>query len=351
MARRRTMRNPGEAWPGYVDVLSTLLLVIVFLLVVFVLAQFFLSETLSGRNAELSQLSRQVSELADLLSLEKKANKDLRLNVSELTASLQAAGAKHDKLVVELNALNSQNSALTTKAGALAAQLAQVQGEAATKLAAQTKLSTEAQAEVALLNQQILALRQQLDSIAAALKISEDKDVKNQAVIADLGRRLNLALARKVQELAQYRSEFFERMMKALGKRPGIRVVGDRFVFQSEVLFPQGSADLSASAKTTLDTLATTLLAIAKEIPSTIPWILRVDGNTDATPIHTPQFPSNWELSTARAVAVTKYLISRGVPPNRLAATGFGQFNPIDPAHTPEAYQRNRRIEFKLTER
>lgn len=351
MARRRITRNPGEAWPGYVDVLSTLLLVIVFLLIVFVLAQFFLAETLSGRNAELSKLSQQVSELADLLSLEKKANADLRVNVSQLTASLQQAGSEHDKLVVQLNALNQANTSLSEKASGLASALSQQQQDAASKLAAQSKISTDALAQVTLLNQQILALRQQLDSIAAALKISEAKDVSSQAVIADLGRRLNLALARKVQELAQYRSEFFGRLRKLLGNRSDISIVGDRFVFQSEVLFAQGSATLSPSATDTLNTLAATLLQIAKEIPTDIHWILRVDGNTDATPIHTAQFPSNWELSTARAVAVTKYLISRGVPPDRLAPAGFGQFYPIDPANTPQAYQRNRRIEFKLTER
>jgi chemotaxis protein MotB len=169
--------------------------------------------------------------------------------------------------------------------------------------------------------------------------------------IADLGRRLNVALANKVQELASYRSEFFGRLREILGNRPDIRIVGDRFVFQSEVLFTPGSADLGPEAKSELDLLAGALRDVAAKIPPEIPWVLRVDGHTDKRPISTPQFPSNWELSTARAIAVTKYLISQGIPPSRLAAAGFGEFQPIDTAEGEDAFRKNRRIEFKLTER
>lgn len=375
MTRRRTQRNPGEAWPGYVDMLSTLLLVIVFLLIVFVLAQFFLAQTLSGRNEQLQRLSQQVSELADLLSLEKKANADLRTNVSQLTASLQKSGDERDAMAGQLDTLRSQESGLRTHATELEQQLAAAQAlraqaekdlktgqaalsaatgkaaEAESKLTDQQKISAEALAQVALLNQQVLALRQQLAELEKALDVSEAKDKQAQATIADLGRRLNLALAKKVEELAQYRSEFFGRLRELLGNRPDITIVGDRFVFQSEVLFPQGSDELNESAKQELKTLASTLLEIAKKIPKDLPWILRVDGHTDAVPIHTAQFPSNWELSTARAVAVVKYLTSEGVAADRLAATGFGEFHPLDTAQTPDAYRRNRRIELKLTER
>jgi len=204
---------------------------------------------------------------------------------------------------------------------------------------------------VALLNQQIAALREQLSRISAALDLSEQKTKEQDVQIADLGKRLNAALASKVQELASYRSEFFGRLREILGDRQDIRIVGDRFVFQSEVLFQPGSADLGPEARQELNLLAGALREIAAKIPAEIPWVLRVDGHTDRRPIFTSQFPSNWELSTARATAVVKYLIEQGIPPDRLAAAGFGEFQPIDTANTDDAYRKNRRIEFKLTER
>jgi chemotaxis protein MotB len=213
------------------------------------------------------------------------------------------------------------------------------------------QISSEAQARVEILNQQVLALRNQLAEISKALDLSEQKSKDQQVQIAELGSRLNAALASKVEELARYRSEFFGRLREALGNRQDIRIVGDRFVFQSEVLFDTASADIGPAGRDQLDTLATTLILIMKEIPSDINWVLRVDGYTDKRPISTPQFPSNWELSTARATAVVKYLISRGIPADRLAAGGFADSNPLDPADTEEAYTKNRRIEFKLDQR
>jgi chemotaxis protein MotB len=208
-----------------------------------------------------------------------------------------------------------------------------------------------AQAEVEMLNDQIASLRQQLARIEEALKIEETKTKDQNVQIADLGKRLNLALAGKVEELARYRSEFFGRLREVLGNRPDIRIVGDRFVFQSEVLFPSGSADLTPQGLAQISQLSKTLLEIAKTIPSNINWLLRVDGHTDRVPISTAQFPSNWELSTARATSVVKQLIADGIPPDRLAAAGFGEYQPLDPANTPEAFARNRRIELKLDQR
>jgi chemotaxis protein MotB len=213
------------------------------------------------------------------------------------------------------------------------------------------QITSQSQAEVELLNQQILALRDQLAQLSKALDLSEQKSKDQQIQITELGARLNAALATKVEELARYRSEFFGRLREALGNRQDIRIVGDRFVFQSEVLFDSGSADIGQAGQDQLDTLATTLILIMKEIPSDINWVLRVDGYTDKRPISTPQFPSNWELSTARATAVVKYLISRGIPAERLAAGGFADSSPLDTADTEEAYTKNRRIEFKLDQR
>lgn len=222
-------------------------------------------------------------------------------------------------------------------------------GEAA--LAEQEALTDEATAQVALLNRQIAALRQQLASLSEALDVSEAENEANEVQIADLGRRLNAALATKVQELARFRSDFFGRLRELLGDRQDIRVVGDRFVFQSEVLFPSGSAELEPEGRVQLAQLAGALAEIATTIPEDIDWVLRVDGHTDRRPISTPEFPSNWELSTARAISVVKFLIVRGIEANRLAATGFGEFQPLDTGSDEIAFRRNRRIELKLTQR
>ena len=206
-------------------------------------------------------------------------------------------------------------------------------------------------AQVELLNQQISALRRQLATLEAALDASEKRDKESQAQIADLGKRLNAALAQKVQELAKYRSEFFGRLREILGNRPDIEIVGDRFVIQSEILFSSGSADINPTGETQLVKISNAVRQIAQEIPSDIPWVLRIDGHTDIQPIHTAQFPSNWYLSSARAIAVVNFMIKQGVAPNHLVAAGFGEYQPLDPGTSAAALKRNRRIEFKLTER
>ena len=195
-------------------------------------------------------------------------------------------------------------------------------------------------------------MRKQLAAIEDALAASEATNKESQSKISDLGQRLNVALAQKVQELNRYRSDFFGRLRQILGSRPDIRVVGDRFVFQSSVLFDVGKADISPEGKQSLDSLAAAVLDLEREIPPDIPWILRVDGHTDNQPITgNGQYKSNWELSAARAVAVVQYLVSKGVEPDRLAAAGFGEFQPIDAGTDDAARARNRRIELKLTER
>jgi chemotaxis protein MotB len=216
---------------------------------------------------------------------------------------------------------------------------------------AEKKLSARALSQVEILNQQIAALRRQLAAIEQSLDISETKDKESQARIADLGQRLNLALAQKVQELTKYRSDFFGKMREILGNRADVRVVGDRFVFQSEVLFDSGKADLLGPGRTELDQISGAIVELEKKIPADIPWVIRVDGHTDVRPITGGPYKSNWQLSAERAIAVVQYLIGKGVSPQHLVAAGFGEFQPIDTAKTEEAYKRNRRIEFKLTER
>ncbi|HET7594150.1 MAG TPA: peptidoglycan -binding protein, partial [Stellaceae bacterium] len=287
---RRQRRPSIDIWPGFVDALSQLVMVIVFLLLVFTAGQFYLTNALSGRDEALRRLTAQLNELTDRLSLEEKTNKDLQLNLSELSRQLQAATAARDELTNRL--ARSDDATAQANRNAAAAQQDIAQRDA--KLA-------EAQSTIDQLNQQLLALRQQLAQIAAALDASEAKSKEQQIQIADLGKRLNAALASKVEELARYRSEFFGRLREVLGDRPDIRVVGDRFVFQSEVLFSPANADLSDNAKKQLLPVAQALKEISSKIPPDLNWVLRVDGHTDKRPITTAQFPSNWELSTARA--------------------------------------------------
>jgi chemotaxis protein MotB len=460
-------------WPGYVDALSTLLMVIIFVLLVFVLAQAFLSVALSGRDRALDRVNRQMAELSDMLSLERGRSAEMRLSVAQLNRDLTAATGARDSLAQQLanlraeeskvaadrdalksdrdrlsaqladsnvqlqaaqaraNSLQSQvaeaaqhSDALGQDAATTAAQLADarrqladtqahlaemqrqsdalnqtVQADRATiaarlsdlatmaeqtraltalrdelerqardaaaramteqqknaavtaQLADEQKLGDSARAQIALLNAQLAELRTQLAGVSQALDASEKADKDKDLQIANLGSRLNSALAQKVEELQRYRSDFFGKLREVLANRPGIQVVGDRFIFQSEVLFPVGSADLSPAGVEQIKALATTLLQIAKEIPPDVNWLLRVDGHADKQPVQSPRFPSNWELSAARAITVVKLLVDQGVPADRLAATGFGDNQPIDSANTPDAYARNRRIELRLTDR
>jgi chemotaxis protein MotB len=340
LGRVRRADRRIDYWPGFVDALSTMLLVIIFLLSVFMLAQFFLAREVSGKDTVLDRLNRQIDELTSLLALERAGKADAEANVSALTATLDAA--QRDK--ARLQGLIDANAA---GAGDADSRVAAAQAA----LIAQKDVSNRALAQIDILNQQIAALRRQLAAIEEALAASETRDKESQARIADLGSRLNVALAQKVQELSRYRSDFFGRLRQILGDRPGVRVVGDRFVFQSEVLFDTGQAGLNPAGKAELDKLAAALVQLEREIPPEIPWVMRVDGHTDKRPIQSALFPSNWELSAGRAIAVVQYLISKGVSPQRLVAAGFGEFQPLDPGDTDEAFRRNRRIELKLTEK
>jgi chemotaxis protein MotB len=340
LGRVRRADRRIDYWPGFVDALSTMLLVIIFLLSVFMLAQFFLAREVSGKDTVLDRLNRQIDELTSLLALERAGKADAEANVSALTATLDAA--QRDK--ARLQGLIDANAA---GAGDADSRVAAAQAA----LIAQKDVSNRALAQIDILNQQIAALRRQLAAIEEALAASETRDKESQARIADLGSRLNVALAQKVQELSRYRSDFFGRLRQILGDRPGVRVVGDRFVFQSEVLFDTGQAGLNPAGKAELDKLAAALVQLEREIPQEIPWVMRVDGHTDKRPIQSALFPSNWELSAGRAIAVVQYLISKGVSPQRLVAAGFGEFQPLDPGDTDEAFRRNRRIELKLTEK
>jgi len=412
-SRAQSHGQGGAQWPGFVDALTTLLLVFVFLLVVFVLAQIALSSAITGKDEALERLNRQVGELSDLLALERRANSELRLDVAQLSNSLQSAVALRDDLTLrledaevgaeklkvalaEVESLRRDIEALRRVRAELEAQIAQVAGDASglrdrsrelearlateeerTALAQkeidrrdvrlaelvelygtlqsdydkERELSEAQKAQVAALNAQVQALRREIEKLAALLGDYEQKEKESEAVIADLGSRLNRALASKVEELSRYRSEFFGRLREVLGDRRDVQVVGDRFVFQSEIFFDSASSDLGDGGKDQLTKLAMALVELGRKIPPDINWVLRVDGHTDRRPIATARFPSNWELSSARAIAVVKHLIEQGVPAERLAAAGFGAEQPLDRREDEIALRRNRRIELKLTER
>lgn len=484
---RRSRRNVTNYWPGFVDAFAALLIVVIFLVMVFVLAQFFLSEALSGRDQALSRLDREINELTSMLDLERSANSDLRLTVTQLSAELQNSLGEREVFEATLAQLRGEREAALSEQEALGIRLAAIERDMeSAQLAAeianaenlsvraeledafkvidadkekitlqlaqldsltrdiavlsdvraqlevrvaelaqgldvsreelevalaqitdldadllalrdrsqelqaqlsteqertalaqreiedrdinlrellvraetaelsfleQTTISQEAQQRAALLNQQLGQLRLQIAALNEALEASEARNADQEVVIADLGSRLNQALATKVQELARYRSEFFGRLRELLGDREDVRIVGDRFVFQSEVLFNTGESALEDAGKLQLLRLSNALQEIALEIPGDIDWVIRVDGHTDVRPINTPRFPSNWELSAARAISVVQYLVQQGIGQNRLVAAGFGEHHPLDVGRTEDAFRKNRRIEFKLTER
>ncbi len=340
LARARRGRFQTNYWPGFVDMLATLLLVVTFLMALFMLANFIITQVASGKDTMLSKLNRQLAELTELLALERSKKESVEDSLAVLQATLSDQEKENQRLSGLLGTTSGQTQGAEDRASALS-----------TSLDEQKKITNEALAKVELLNQQLAALRLQLAALQEALEASEAKDKESQAKIADLGQRLNVALAKKVQELARYRSDFFGKLREALGRRPDFQVVGDRFVFPSDVLFDTGSAELRPEATFQLDKLAAALRELETKIPPDIAWVMRIDGHTDIRPITTFEFPSNWELSSARAISVVRYLMQQGVPANRLVAAGFGEFQPIDGRSSEEALAKNRRIELKLTER
>ena len=340
LSRRGRSAEATYYWPGFVDAMAQLLLVITFLLSVFMIAQFLLAREITGQDTVLSTLRGQIAELTELLALEHTAKTEVEATLSALTDDLKASRDEQSRLQGLMDSLDEGRASAGSRITNLESELAQERG-----------LAADALAKVELLNQQLGALRRQISLLNDALEAAEARESDSKTQIADLGRRLNSALAQRVQELARFRSEFFGRLRTILSQRSDIQIVGDRFVFQSEVLFPKGSASINPAGIEEIGKLAAAIRELETQIPADIAWVLRVDGHTDNDPIRSLTFQSNWELSSARAIAVVRLLMEEGVTPNRLVAAGFGEFQPIDPADSEEAKARNRRIELKLTER
>lgn len=344
---KRRSRSATNVWPGYVDALSALLMLVIFMLLVYVVSQLYLSQTLSDRNSELARLNQRLNEISQLLGLEQSKTEALEQQMAAVQDDYSDSLGRNESLQARLDASRNQLMQQSADAEARAARLASMNEE----LEEQDQLSASQQAMILRLSNQIASLQTQLRQITAALKLQKEETAEKEDELKDVSQRLNTLLAERVNQLEQYQSEFFSRLRDILATNENIRVVGDRFLLPSELLFASGSAQLGEEGKRELDKLAEVLLDVVASIPGDIDWILRIDGHTDLIPINTPQFPSNWELSTARAVAVVRYLAAQGVPERRMVAAGFGEFFPVASGTTPDALQKNRRIEIKLTDR
>ena len=391
-----TRRPENYTWPGFVDALATLLMVIIFVLLVFVLIQVNLAYRVAGQDATMNDMRAQIVSLGDLLNLERKANDELKDELAGISSLLDATTKERDSLVTQLanatatlslrdseirqltaiqaqteESLEAARQTIAERVAALEAieltlaeaqaklmesevEIADAAARNVSSLARISELETKnaaSQAEVAQMTKAVTALRLRIEELTSLLAEKEAQAARDKIAIASLGKSLNNALASRVQELQRFRSEFFGRLREVLRGRDDVRIVGDRFVFQSEVLFAQGAASLGPEGEEKLGQLAVALNQIAAEIPEDIDWILQVEGHTDDIPVRAGRFADNWDLSTERALSVVRFLAESGLPANRLAAAGYGEFQPLDDAGSDEARRRNRRIEMKLTQR
>jgi len=375
-------RVENLTWPGFVDALATLLMVIIFVLMVFVLVQVNLAYRVSGQDATLGEMRQQLASLGELLSLERRASAALAADLAQITAQLNASNSQRDDLQAQLASLQTALASRNTEIDKLARQqadteaalaaakasldarlgalqlaegqlaLAQAQKQSADRMIESLQAETTAsKAEVAQLTAALAAVRLRVEELTALLGEKEQQAAKDKVAIANLGKSLNNALASRVQELQRFRSEFFGRLRDVLKGRDDVQIVGDRFVFQSEVLFAQGQAEIGTDGRQQLAQLAVALTDIASQIPDDINWILQVDGHTDNIPLRAGRYRDNWDLSTERALSVVRFLRDQGLPANRLAAAGYGEFQPLDSRDTNDARRVNRRIELKITQR
>ena len=368
-------RNLDYTWPGFVDALSSLLMVIIFVLMIFVLSQFFLSQKMSGQDEALVQLKSNLIELSELLSIEREATTELTSQLSLLESKIidlrtdldeekkivlqyieEITGQNNiisltqteiDKLKDTINKKN-QDSLADKNNLALLTNNNNLKDSQITDKDKEIKASKE---EIKILISASLKLRNKLSQLQTLLSAYKAKDKKEKVKTISLGKDVNSALARRVEELKKFKSDFFGRVKALIKGRKEIRVVGDRFVFQSEVLFGLGSEELGEKGKLEMVKLALTLMEIEKSFPTDIDWILQIDGHTDSLPVKSGQsYKDNWELSTKRALSVLRFLIKQGIKPSRLSASGYGSFQPIDDSNLVAARTKNRRIEMKITQ-
>ena len=375
IANKTRKRQVDYTWPGFVDALSSLLMVIIFVLMIFVLSQFFLSQKMSGQDEALVNLRNNLAELGELLSLERDTTTELTSQLSILEDKIKQVNNELEdekKLTKQFNNdLNSKNEIINSNQNKILELQKIIDEKIQNTLLLQSNINNlnkdfeENKLELVKKNEELKANKEEINTlISASLKLKNKltqlqallaaykaKDKKEKVKTINLGKGLNSALARRVEELQKFRSDFFGRVRELIKGRKEIRIVGDRFVFQSEVLFSLGSDELGAKGKIEMKKLATTLMEIEKSLPNDIDWILQIEGHTDSLPVKKGQtYADNWELSTKRALSVLRFLIKEGINPKKLSASGFGSYQPIDTKNTEEARMKNRRIEMKITQ-
>lgn len=339
---RRRLEAPGgfNIWPAFTDLLGGLVVVLVFLITIFVIGEFLIGREMIGKNTAIGQLQKIIEHLEDLVGESEDQAQQLRQQISHLQTTVTSQEVRLSQLQEELN---------TTRAAYVDLDQEKTQTEQkASMLSARTEHLVEE------LEQLKLALSGSEKQLAVANTELAQRDTligEQQERLEAMDRLIKRRLLERVEELEKYASDFFGRLREVFAGNPDIKVVGDRFVFQSEVLFGSGEAMLSQAGKADLDKFVKVYSQVAEDLPKDLPVIIEVQGHTDRMPIHTPRFRSNWELSTQRALDVVNYLIEQGIPPRHLAAVGMGEYHPLDPAVTAEAYRRNRRIELKITSR
>ncbi|GAB6050575.1 peptidoglycan -binding protein [Hydrogenophilus islandicus] len=337
---RRPVRRPFDFWPGFVDAATSLIIALTFVLLIFTVGQFALSVAIGERDEAIAHLEEKLRALAVKLGLSEAKGQQLEATVATLEATLAKTISERD--------------AARQKALELEGQLIALQGEADASRVIQEELKgqvAQLHDEKRRLEQLLSELNRQIDALNAALAAAEAKATEKERKIAELEQAVNLALVVRLRELERYRSQLFAQLKAALEENPNVRIEGERFLLADDILFPSGSAELTPEGLARIERVATVVKGLMTTIPKDLPWVLQIEGHTDRRPISTPQYPSNWELSTARAMAVVRVLRQAGIPPQHLAATGYGEYHPLDPRDTPQAYARNRRIELRLTTR
>ena len=340
-------------WPGFVDAISTLLLVFVFLLVVLMISENFLTQSLTGKNTALDNLRTKLKSLELDIKDSSEKNKDLSNSLIQLNEELEKLKIKKLDVEKNLNKENIKNKNLTLNVTELENKiitLVDQLGLEKLKTVKQRTINSDLNLTIEDLNENIILLNNELLQVQETLKQSNENIEEKNLEISDLGNKLNRALKERVGELEEYKSEFFGELKKVIGGEKEINIVGDRFVLQSEVIFQSGSAKIESQGIKKLEEITKILISITNKIPKNINWLIQVEGHTDNVPISTKEFPSNWELSTARAIAVAKIMMKNGLSSNKINVAGYGEYKPLLENNNSTNREKNRRIELKLTQ-
>jgi chemotaxis protein MotB len=295
---------------------------------------------LSSLNEEQETLKNQLQVLGGENQLLVGQLSDSQGRIQSLLESLSSSKGENEILETQISSVENQNQSLRD-------QISSLEQDSTI----QTTNLNEALTQISRLSEDIKILSNEIQLLNNLLDAKEAEIASNKIELGELGDRLNRVLTSELFKLQKYKSEFFGQLSETLGQREDIQIKGDRFIFQSEILFESGSADIQAEGRVALSLIAKTLIDLSDQIPTDLNWVLQIDGHTDRVPIATAKFPSNWELSHARALEVVKFFIQQGIPADKLSANGYGEHQPISLGSSPEDLKLNRRIELKITQR